>query len=67
MRESLEILVYKLGQRELRKTLKITNSEVKNYLGKLINTPTLRWIFQWFQEVYLLIINQLPKKVDLTE
>jgi len=30
MRESLEILVYKLGQRELRKTLKRTNSEVKN-------------------------------------
>ena len=64
---SLCLLVYDLGQRELRKTLKRTNSEVKNQLGKLTNTPTLRWIFQWFQEVYLLIINQSPKKVNITE
>ena len=42
---SLCLLVYNLGQRELRKTLKRTNSTVKNQLGKLTNTPTLRWIF----------------------
>ena len=64
---SLCLLMYNLGQREPKKTLKRTNSEVINQLGKLTNTPTLRQIFQWFQEVYLLIINQLPKKVDLTE
>ena len=45
---SLCLLVYNLGQRELRKTLKRTNSAVKNQLGKLTNTPTLIWIFQWF-------------------
>ena len=64
---SLCLLVYNLGQRELRKTLKRTNSEVKNQLGKLTNTPTLRWIFQCFQVVHLLIINQSPKVVNLTE
>ena len=64
---SLFLLVYNLGKRELRKTLKRTNGAVKNQLGKLTNTPTLRWIFQWFQEVYLLIINQSPKKVNITE
>ena len=36
-------------------------------LGKLTNTPTLRWIFQWFKVVNLLIINQWPKLVNLTE
>ena len=61
------LLVYNLGQRELRKTLERTNSEVKNQLGKLTNIPTLRWIFQWFEVVYLLIINQWPKLVNLTE
>ena len=64
---SLCLLVYNLGQRELRKTLKRTNSAVKNQLGKLTNTPTLRWIFQWFQVVHLLIINQWPKMFNLTE
>ena len=61
------LLVYNLGQRELRKTLERTNSEVKNQLEKLTNIPTLRWIFQWFQVVHLLIINQWPKLVNLTE
>ena len=46
---SLCLSVYNLGQRELRKTLKITNSEVENQLGKHTNTPTLRWIFKCFQ------------------
>ena len=64
---SLCLLVYNLGQRELRKTLKRTNSAVKNQLGKLTNTPTLIWIFQWFKVVHLLIINQLPKMFNLTE
>ena len=49
------------------KTLKRTNSKVKNQLGKLTNTPTLRWIFQCFQVVHLLRINQSPKVVNLTE
>ena len=62
---SLFLLVYNLGKRELRKTLKRTNGAVKNQLGKLTNTPTLRWIFQWFQVVHLLIINQWPKPVNL--
>ena len=40
---------------------------LRNKLGKLTNTPTLRWIFQWFQVVHLLTINQWPKLVNLTE
>lgn len=64
---SLCLLVYNLGQRELRKTLKRNNNKVRNQLGKLTNTPTLRWIFQCFQGVHFLMINQLPKVVNLTE
>ena len=64
---SLCLLVYNLGQRELRKTLKKSNSKVRNQLGKLTNTPTLRWIFQCFQVVHFLRINQSPKVVNLTE
>ena len=64
---SLCLLVYNLGQRELRKTLKRNNNKVRNQLGKLTNTPTLRWIFQCFQVVHFLRINQSPKVVNLTE
>ena len=64
---SLCLFVYNIGKIELRKTLKRTNSKVKNQLGKLTNTPTLRWIFQCFQVVHFLRINQWPKVVNLTE
>ena len=64
---SLCLLVYNLGQRELRKTLKKSNSKVRNQLGELTNTPTLRWIFQCFQVVHFLRINQSPKVVNITE
>ena len=40
---------------------------MRNQLGKLTNTPTLRWIFQCFQVVHFLRINQSPKVVNLTE
>ena len=40
---------------------------MKKELGKLTNTPTLRWIFQCFQFVHSLRINQSPKVVNLIE
>ena len=61
------LLVYILAKGELKNTLKIISNILKNQLGKLTNTPTLRWIFQWFQVVHLLIINQWPKLANLTE
>ena len=64
---SLCLLVYNLGQREPRNTLKRTNHGVKNQLGKQKNTPTLRWIFQCFQGVLLLTIERSQKVVNLTE
>ncbi len=67
MLKSLCLLVYNLGQRELRNTLKRTSNFLKNQLGNLTNTPTLRWIFQCFQGVHLLTINQSQKVVNLTE
>jgi len=42
------LLVYNLGQRQLRNTLKTEKSTVKNQLNKLTERPTLRWIFQCF-------------------
>ena len=49
------LLVYSLGQRELRRRLKAAKTGLKNQLGKLTEKPTLRWIFQSFQGIHLLV------------
>lgn len=63
---SLCLLIYNLGQRELRNNLKKSNNLVKNQVGKLINNPTLRWIFQCFQGIHLLKINDNQQIFNLT-
>lgn len=61
------LLVYNLGQRELRNCLKRAKVGVKNQVGKFTKNPTLRWIFQVFQGIHLLTLNQAQQIVNLTE
>ena len=49
------LLVYTLAQRYLRQKLKELNVSVPNQLGKPTCTPTMRWVFQMFEGVHLLI------------
>ena len=63
---SLCLMVYNLGQRELRNCLKRAKTGVKNQVGKLTDTPTLRWIFQCFQGIHLLKMNSTRQVVNLT-
>ena len=64
---SLCLLVYNLGQRELRNSLKRAKTGIKNQIGKLTNRPTLRWIFQCFQGIHILTLNEVKQIVNLTE
>jgi hypothetical protein len=43
---ALCLLLYDLGQRKLRISLKTEKATVKNQLNKLTQSPTLHWIFQ---------------------
>jgi transposase len=52
------LLVYTLAQRQIRAALKESKSKIKNQLGKPTDRPTLRWIFQCFQSIHLVAINQ---------
>lgn len=52
---ALCLLVYNLGQRQIRISLKTQKSTVKNQMNKPTESPTLRWIFQCFQGSYILI------------
>ena len=63
----LSLLVYNIGQRQLRANLKQNNTGVKNQLGKLTDKPTLRWIFQCFQGIHLVVLNGVKQIVNLTD
>ena len=59
------LLVYSLGQRYLRQALTQAETTLPNQLGKPTARPTLRWIFQCFQAVHLLVIKSVPQVVNL--
>ncbi len=61
------LLIYNLGQRELRSALVRRGEMVKNQLGKETNSPTLRWIFQQFQAVHLLKLRGENEVSNLTD
>ena len=64
---ALCLLVYNLGQRQLRIALKTQKATVKNQLNKPTESPTLRWIFQCFQGIHLLIRQGVIMILNLTE
>jgi len=53
----LGLLIYSLAQRKLRKALEEMDETVPNQLGKPTKKPTMRWVFQKFEGIELLIIN----------
>lgn len=48
------LLVYSLGERELRLKLAVSESSIPDQRGKPTKKPTLRWVFQLFQALHLL-------------
>lgn len=61
------LLIYTLGQRQLRQSLTRTQSTVRNQLGRPTNRPTLRWIFQCFQSIHWFFQSGEAQVSNLTE
>jgi len=55
----LSLLVYSLSEYKLRHALADQHETLPNQLGKPVQNPTLRWIFQIFQGIHVLIIKEL--------
>ena len=55
---ALALLVYALAERKLRDALKALNTTIPNQLNKPTQTPTMRWVFQMFQGLDILLIYQ---------
>ncbi|BAZ17642.1 hypothetical protein NIES4071_95220 [Calothrix sp. NIES-4071] len=50
----------------MRAALSSSNSTVKNQLGNPTERPTLRWIFQCFQSIHLVTLNDEKEISNLT-
>ena len=62
----LSLMVYTLAQRHLRQALADSNDTVLNQRKQPTKSPTLRWIFQAFQAVHLVVLNGQAQVSNLT-
>lgn len=58
----LSLLVYSIGERKLRKLLQEQGETIQNQVRKPTQRPTLKWIFQLFEDIHLLKIDEPMKK-----
>ncbi len=52
----LALLVYALAEHKLRTELSRTGQTVPNQVGKPTSRPTMRWVFQMFEGIDLLLV-----------
>jgi transposase len=64
---ALSLLVYTLGQRLLRKNLASQETTIRHQTGKQTSSPTLRWVFQMFQAVHLIVLAGHKHISNLTQ
>ena len=51
---TLCLLVYNFAQYRVRKNLKDQNENLPNQLGKPINNPTVKWLFQCMEGISII-------------
>ena len=61
------LLVYTLGQRQLREALAYAEETIPNQLKQPTSTPTLRWVFQCFQAIHLVVLDRQLQISNLTD
>ena len=64
---ALCLLVYNLGQRQLRLALAQHQETIPNQLGKPTASPTLRWVFQCFMAIHLVVFHSVTQVVNLND
>jgi transposase len=52
----LALLIFALGERQLRQALKQSNETIPDQKGKPTQNPTLRWVFQTFEGLDVLLV-----------
>jgi len=62
----LSLMAYTLAQRQLRTALQQAHKTIRNQLKKPTDSPTMRWVFQSFQAIHLLMVNGSYQVTNLT-
>ena len=60
---TLSLLVYSALEYKIRSELKAQNKTFPNQLGKPVQNPTARWVFENFHEIQIVVIEELKKQV----
>ena len=61
------LLVYTIGQRQLRSSLTLTSQTIPNQRGQPTERPTLRWVMQCFQSVHLILVADQKPIIKLND
>ncbi len=61
------LLVYSIGQRQLRSSLVSLQETIPNQRGKPTERPTLRWVLQCFQSVHLVWLDGRKWSIKLND
>lgn len=65
---TLCLMIYNLGQHQVRERLKIEEETLPNQKGKAVNNPTLRWIFQMMNSITIVSYQQqTPQAMGLND
>ena len=64
---TLSLLVYSALEYKIRKGLKAQNKTFSNQLGKPVQNPTARWVFENFFAIHLLILAGYEQIIGLNE
>jgi transposase len=60
----LALLIYSLAERKLRQALKEMNATIPNQLRKPTQKPTIRWVFQLFDGLDILLVRESDQVVS---
>jgi transposase len=64
---TLALMVYTLGQRQLRLALQKATATLPDQKGQPTARPTLRWILQCFLSVHLVFLDDIKFQIKLSE
>ena len=67
MSMTLALMVYSLGQIQLRLALENANATLPDQKGKPTSRSTLRWLLQCFLSVHLVWLDHLKYQIKLTD
>ncbi|MEA5476182.1 hypothetical protein VB774_00980 [Pseudanabaena galeata UHCC 0370] len=67
MSMTLALMVYSLGQRQLRLALEKANATLPDQKGKPTSRSTLRWLLQCFLSVHLVWLDHFKYQIKLTD